>query len=154
MSSNCLLTTNGFCHLAIPLKHFFSFSFLFCFLSEAFTFPVQVMLNISELPPALYSYFVPQWKQSKDFLEKEEKHSISDNFRGKYNQRRNHVIECIIISTTDLVEIRSCWWKRFRRHICNVLQSFHQLKLFSWNPGNRTTDLPHMQNVSALHPHG
>ena len=138
MSSNCLLTPNRFCGLAIPLEHFF-FSFFLFFLSGAFTSAVEVMPNMRALPKALNSLsgnglFCFTVKTTLRFPERKKKTVLLIVSEGEYNMRENHVIECIIISTTELVKTRPCWYKQCRRHIDNMLLSPHQLKTCCFLP--------------------
>lgn len=107
----CLLQMDSASYCSCPVWFFCSSSFCsYLLLLRAFTIVVQVILTASTLPTALNSYFVPQWTQSKFLQEEEGKNCISDCFWGKYNQRGKRVIECIIMATTELGEVRPCWY--------------------------------------------
>lgn len=95
-----------------PTWAFLLFFFLFYFLSEAFTFALQVMLNMRALPPALNSLsgnglFCFTVKTTPRFPGRgRKKNSIPDCFWGKYNLREKTML------LNALSYPRQSWWRQ------------------------------------------
>lgn len=102
MSSNCLLTRNGFCQLDIPLEYFF-FSFLFHSISEAFSCAVQVKQNQKALPPALNSL---SGNRLFCFTVK-----TSQRFPG--GERKKEIVSLIVSGENIIWERKPCYWMHY-----------------------------------------